>query len=464
MRRLSALLLAGLVLAPAAAHAATKGPVFGLRAVGNNARGYFVYTLTAGASQSGAVIVSNVGTAAGTVKLFTADATTGNTTGTVYETDKQPKLTGAWVRLSQTSVTLAPNAHKTVSFTVHVPAGTPAGQWVGGIVAETSHALTGTKTNHKANIQIKIRDLTIVAVQANVPGPQRVNFSFGNVTTGGQRGFQQVLLHIESSGNVLTKPTGKVTIFDSSGKVIETLAYTMDTFLPRTAIDYPVLLKKALPAGNYRAVIHLGVAGTTGAAKAFTAAKTFAVSAANVKQVFTSASPTQAPATVASSSALSGNRLLIGGAAGGAIVVLLLLWWLLRQRRRRVRGQPPTALRSSPSVLAAAAAAATEEPPFPEPPLTPAPAGPPTPPPPAAPAVPATPPAAPPAAPAPTAAPARPAECTPHHFWEVAYDRGQLGNDGVWRFPHRCRNCGLELLASDIAAASLQADAPAPPR
>jgi len=32
----------------------------------------------------------------------------------------------------------------------------------------------------------------------------------------------------------------------------------------------------------------------------------------------------------------------------------------------------------------------------------------------------------------------------------------------VWRFPHRCQNCGLELLASDVADASAQADRLAP--
>jgi len=62
--------------------------------------------------------------------------------------------------------------------------------------------------------------------------------------------------------------------------------------------------------------------------------------------------------------------------------------------------------------------------------------------------------------PAPPVAPAPPAPaCDPFHFWEVAYDRGQLGGDGVWRFPHRCRTCGLELFASDITDASAQADA-----
>src|SRR5436309_2735840 len=125
MRRLAAIALAGLVLAPMAS-AATKGPVFGLRAVGNPTRGYFIYTLTPGATKSGAVIVSNTGTASGTVKLFPADATTGNTSGTVYLTDQKPVRAGAWITLNESELTLAPGAHKQVGFTVNVPQGVQA--------------------------------------------------------------------------------------------------------------------------------------------------------------------------------------------------------------------------------------------------------------------------------------------------------------------------------------------------
>jgi hypothetical protein len=446
MRRFAALAFASLVLAPAA-HAAPKGPVFGLRAVGNNQRGYFVYTLAAGGSQTGAVIVSNVGNRAGTAKLFTADATTGRTTGTVYETDKQPTRAGSWVTLSSTAVTLAPGANKRVSFTVHVPVGTPVGQWVGGIVAETSHQFTKAKSSHKANVQIKIRDLTIVAVQANVPGPPIVNFKIGQVTTGGQRGFQQVIVHIASDGNMLAKANGTVTIYTSIGKIVEILPFQMDTFLPQTAIDYPVLLKKALGPGNYRATVSLTAIPTAGATKTVIAHPSFSVSKQDVKQVFTSAAPQTPPPGTSGSSGSSKPWGLIGAAAGGILVILLLLFWLVRRRRAVIAPEP---VQHSPSVLAAAAADAADEPAFPEPPAAPVQAEP---------VVPEAPPAAPPVpAPAPPAGAARPAECTPFHFWDVAYERGQLGGDGVWRFPHRCHNCGLELLAADIADASAQAD------
>jgi hypothetical protein len=325
MRRLAALAFVALTLAPAA-HAAAKQPVFGLRAVGSNQRGYFVYTLSAGAAGTGAVIVSNAGTASGTVKLFTTDATTGRTTGTVYETNKTPTRPGSWVTLDSTSVTLAPGAHRQVGFTVHVPPGTPPGEWVGGIVAEASHQAATSTTQQKANVQIKIRDLTIVAVESNVPGPKAVDFRIGPVTTGGRSGFQQLFVHFASRGNVLLKPTGRVSILDSGNKVIETLPFTMDTFLPRTAIDYPLLLKTALHSGDYRAAITLRVPGV----KAFAATRPFSVSEANVKQVFTSASPTQSTSSGSSSS--STILAVIAAAAIGALIVMLVLFLRLRRR------------------------------------------------------------------------------------------------------------------------------------
>src|SRR5437016_2656383 len=132
MRRLAAILLLTLVLAPLAS-AATKAPVFGLRAVGNPKLGYFVYSLAPGAVQSGGVIISNSGTATGTVKLFAADATTGRTTGTVYLTDRAATRVGAWISLSATSLTLKPGQDQTVGFTVRVPANARPGEWVGGV-------------------------------------------------------------------------------------------------------------------------------------------------------------------------------------------------------------------------------------------------------------------------------------------------------------------------------------------
>lgn len=64
------------------------------------------------------------------------------------------------------------------------------------------------------------------------------------------------------------------------------------------------------------------------------------------------------------------------------------------------------------------------------------------------------------APPAPVApAPASSSACDESHLWGVAYHQGVLGNDGAWRFPHRCRTCGLEVLGRDVGDATAQAAA-----
>lgn len=434
MRRLAVLVALACLALPAVAQAAAPhAAVFGLRAVGNAKLGYFVYSIAPGAARTGSVIVSNVGNAPGTVRLYTADGTTGPTSGTVYKTDVRPTQTGSWVQLSSTSLSLAPGAHRTVSFTVRVPSGQKPGQWVGGIVAETSQKVARQKPGQKARVQIKIRDLTIIAVQVNVPGAAKVAFAIGGVTTGGARGFQKLFVHLASNGNTLVKPHGSVTVFDKSGKTVESLPFTLDTFLPQTAIDYPLLLKKALGPGSYQALIRLVTPAAAGVpSKTTVSRQSFTVSNSDVKQVFSSSSPTQAPpgGVVASSSNSVPTWAYAVVAAVVVVLLLVALWFLLRRRGRHAPVEAAAPSRPAAEVTA------------PPPPPTqfggePAPSEPqpvPEPPPPAG-------------------AAAQP-EC--EHDWDVAYDRGRLGEDGVWRFPHRCRNCGLELSARDVADANAQ--------
>jgi hypothetical protein len=296
-----------------------------------------------------------------------------------------------------------------------------------------------------------------------------IDFKIGGVKTGGQRGFQEVVTHIENTGNVLVKPTGTVTVLNKQGAVLQVLTFKMDTFLPETAIDYPTLLKKALPPGDYSARVNLSVPGVSGAAaKIVTAHPSFSISKEDVQQVFTSAAPQKPPPGTASASSVADKPWpLIAAVSGGVLALLLLLWLMVRRRKRKTTMRPPTVVQRSTSAAAAEAPTPPTAPVAPVAPVEPRPPARPFPapleertaPPPApTPPVAATPAAPPPAAPLQAQAPRRP-ECTPYHFWEVAYERGELGQDGVWRFPHRCRNCGLELLATDVADATAQADA-----
>jgi hypothetical protein len=337
LRRLFFALLVAGALAPVG-RAASTGPVFSLRAEGNPKIGYFVYDLAPGAVRSGAIVVSNVGNQTGTVKLYAADGATGATSGTVYLTERPARRAATWVSLARTTLTLKPRQHVRVGFEVRVPTGAQPGQWVAGLVAEGARRAATPRTSKRAGIRIRIRDLTIVAVQVNVPGAEKPRFAIGGAHIGGQRGFEQLLVHLANTGNVLRKPTGTVVVSRPSGAVVETLPFRMDTFLPKTTIDYPLLLKQALAPGRYVATVELSYTGANGAATVVRAAPRFAVSSGQVKKIYSSAPPTRRVATPAGGG--TSGWLLIAAIGGGIVILALLGVIVVLVRRPRYRTPP----------------------------------------------------------------------------------------------------------------------------
>ena len=82
------------------------------------------------------------------------------------------------------------------------------------------------------------------------------------VKAGGEHGYQYVYLHMRNRGNVMVKSTGKLVVTDSHRRAVATRGFAVDTFLPRTGIDYPVVIpRKALLPGRYSATVSLGSAG-----------------------------------------------------------------------------------------------------------------------------------------------------------------------------------------------------------
>ena len=298
--RLAALLILTSFALPPLAAAATAEPVFGLRAVGNPKRGFFVYDLAPGATRSGGVIVSNTGNRAGTVKLYSADGSTGQTTGTVYLTDSKPTRAGSWVKLAQSSVRLAPGAIKTVPFTVKVPKGARPGQWVAGIVAETQTAAKTKRSTRKAGVQIRIRNQTIIAVQVNVRGARGTPRSRSAARRPAVSAASSRCSFISRTPATCSRSRRASVTILRSGTALQRLPFSMDTFLPQTEIDYPILLEKALAPGKYQTKVSLNFATPSGGRKTVAAAPPLNVSNENVKQVFTSAAPTQQPAGASS--------------------------------------------------------------------------------------------------------------------------------------------------------------------
>lgn len=137
---------------------------------------------------------------------------------------------------------------------------TRSGQHVGGIVAELVPSQNTPPHGEapKSGFGVTIHKFTILAVQINLPGPFTKQLQATGIQPGSANGFQTVQIGLDNTGNTMLKPYGTLHITDTHGSLLQNLQITMDTFLPVTAIDYPVSIQRqALRAGVYQTKLTL---------------------------------------------------------------------------------------------------------------------------------------------------------------------------------------------------------------
>jgi hypothetical protein len=326
---LTTMLLGLLFVAPfpfSIAHAAGGQANFALQPVTYDpsnplTRSYFIFNSKPGTVIMNRVRVINSGTAAGSVSLYPVDATTGQTSGAVYLNHSDPrKDVGAWITLGKQQLTLGPGKSQIVTFQIAVPGQSRAGQHLGGIVAEnlTQPAKTPTTKpgNNTGTFHISVKNLTIIAVQINLPGATVSQMAATGVQAGGQNGYQQILVGLSNTGTVMLKPNGSLQVIDAQGHATENISLKLDTFLPQTSINYPVTVTgPALGVGTYKATLTL----LYGNGKTLHYNTTFSITQQQLTQVF-SVSKTQAPGSSGGDTfSLSPWILLIG-----ALLLLLV--------------------------------------------------------------------------------------------------------------------------------------------
>lgn len=258
-RTLRATLLALFLLSLSQLHAfAEGGATFGLRPERYDparplTRSYFIYEATQGQSFRDEIRVWNSGESEGTMRLYAVDATTGQTSGAVYQAqDSQRSGVGSWIQLEQSEITLAPGEERVIGFTVHIPAGARAGQHLGGLVAEDMLLHEGQQ---QGNLQIKMQTRTVAAVQVNLPGERFERVEIVDVKSDIESDLQALILTLRNTGTEMTKPTGSLAILDAQNREVGRIPFQMDTFLPGSEIDYPLYVQgEILSEGQYRVV------------------------------------------------------------------------------------------------------------------------------------------------------------------------------------------------------------------
>lgn len=325
-------LVAGLAVVPAALAGEAS---FALRPVTFDpevpaTQSYYIFDSKAGTTIRTELRVTNVGTGTGTALLYAVDATTGRTSGAVYKSGSAKRRdVGRWVVLSTRRITLGPQESRVIPFSVVVPQGAHAGEHVGGIVAQNLALQTGAATQvgkRGGSIRIRLRHLTIVAVDVKLPGRRIENVVVQQVKAGTEAGYPAVEIGLRNAGNVIVKPRLRLRIADRHGKTLLDQRRVLDSLVPQTAIGYPVILSRALRPGDYRADVSLDYGqGVVGHARR----------ALHVQDRSTQTYTSAAPAPVASQGDGNGRT---GGlpwlvAAAGLVTGLVGIALALRARR-----------------------------------------------------------------------------------------------------------------------------------
>jgi hypothetical protein len=328
---------------PAASSGSSAGnSVPGLLPVGTGSTGYYTYTLGAGQSVQGKIDIKNLDNQPLTFPLYPVDATTSPVTGVSYGQDNNPPHgTAAWVHLSTAgSISMPASSAQVVNFTVTVPAGTAAGQWVAGISAQQPKATTESVPNANSSkgtkVGINVTTRSVVAIVVTVPGPQTYGIKLGKPSLITQNGQRQVLnLPMTSSGDMLMKPyLNDVITSCSNSTPILNLQRQLDTFVPRTSIQYPWYLQspthlQILPTGCYK--VHEQMYQTKGGNQLANQIFTFNVTPANTHVNPYKGLPTK---VINHNSGLPfWVWIVIGVGALLLLLVLLALWRMYRKMR-----------------------------------------------------------------------------------------------------------------------------------
>jgi hypothetical protein len=242
-------------LAPNANNAAP-----GFFSVQPNYHGYYQYSISPGQTTPPASItVSNTTQTPQSYLIYPTYGITSLYTGLQYQ-QADPGGPANWVDMQPHVITLAPKQAETETFTVTVPNGVPAGDYVLAIVGQgppNSSKANTTKKTTSASMIVTSRTIVADVIQVQGSVPSSTDMQVGKPTFTTQSNFRQVLnIPMREIGNRLTHPILNLSVNTCVNPAAKPYFLVsnrqLDTFVPFTSIVYPLALNNVvLPANCY---------------------------------------------------------------------------------------------------------------------------------------------------------------------------------------------------------------------
>jgi len=264
---LAALALAALATTAAAAPvAAAESGDLGIRPA--TEADFFHLSLYPGAAMDAVAIVSNRGAEPVTLLTYPVDGSTTEQGAFAFGDQSAPLVgVGSWMELEAESITVPANSEVPVSFRVSVPAGTPPGDYAGGLIIQAPPVEGETSlTEGDAPVRLDVVQRLGVRVYLNVAGTAVTTLDHGELTWTQEGDTITFTLPLHNSGNTILHPTGTL---DLSGWIGTETALTFqspESLLPGAKFSLRATLKGAplIQAGSATAKI-TSEAGTASA-------------------------------------------------------------------------------------------------------------------------------------------------------------------------------------------------------
>lgn len=208
---------------------------------------YFRLTALPGATVSaGSLQVTNPGSHPVTVQLAPVNALTTNTLGSAYAL-QSTRIAGptTWLRLSRSSITIAPRSSQSVKVSLDVPASAAPGDYLAGVSVQALGQVQTTDVNH--GVAIGQIDRYAIGVEASLPGPRHPAIHFTGASVTREPAGLAFLAAASNTGNVILKDVHGWVKVTSGNRVITAATIAPGTFVSGTSISYPLLSRTEQP-------------------------------------------------------------------------------------------------------------------------------------------------------------------------------------------------------------------------
>ncbi len=304
-------------------------------------RAYFVYQSAAGTVIADTLSARNDSDQALRLKLFAADAVTASRGGVAVATraNDTPKQAGAWLRLSDTELTMEPGEHRSVPFTLSLPQDLAPGEYAASIVAQRAVEQVGRQSGP---LGVRFIPRFAVTVLVTVPGSAatvlRPHLEITDLRAAAGTRRQTIVGDLGNTGNDgLDRAEGKLTVRQTQGALARDIPVRLGYFLAGSDLAYRIGLEPALPAGEYDVTLSLAHRqGTVELTRRLYLGETPEIP---VLRADAPAAPSPTPAGLP-------RWVFMAIGAAGISIALLLLSLIVQSRklaRARLRSHPETA-------------------------------------------------------------------------------------------------------------------------